>query len=219
MFKNKKQVLGVFLIAIGIIILLSRMDMIPDALSWITKWYSILLAIGLYNLITGNRSAAFIMLIIGGVFLVNDQGWFFLSWNYILPVVLIGIGIVFLFRNTYSGIQEGELSDEVFDSTSILGGAKHKITGNPVRGGRITCIMGGAEIDLRKAVISQGAIIEIFMVMGGAKITIPEEWNVQFEVNSIMSGFDDKRSVTFSPDAPTLIIRGTAFMGGGEIRS
>jgi len=156
---------------------------------------------------------------IGGVFLFEDLGFYDLNWSYIWPVALIGLGLLFIFRNSFGQSGVETIGDTHFDSTNILGGGKLRVTSSPLKGGKITSVMGGSEIDLSKTEIQGEAIIDVFTLMGGAEIRTPENWNVVNEVTSIMGGFDDKRSIQPTADGPTLRIKGTTLMGGIELKS
>jgi predicted membrane protein len=63
--------------------------------------------------------------------------------------------------------------------------------------------------------------IEINVAFGNVIIFVPEEWNVQLNVNSMFGAFQDKRLVknsdTNSPKI--LVIYGSILFGGGELRN
>jgi predicted membrane protein len=96
--ENKRVYLGVFLIAIGGLWILERLDFIPDIWEDIfISWQMLLIGIGVFSLIGGNKTTGIILILIGGFFLVDEVytiprelrqiGW---------PVVIIGIGVVML---------------------------------------------------------------------------------------------------------------------------
>ncbi len=219
MIKDKRKLLGILLIFAGTVMLLDRMDLLPEFLEWLASWYTILIAIGVYNILSGNKSSGIIMLVIGGFFLINDLDLFSISWSYVWPIALMGLGVLFLFRNSMSRFSEQTTDAQFFDATSVLGGGKQLITSNPMNGGRITCILGGAEVDLRKSVPANGAVIDIFNFMGGSEIRVPEDWNVSVEVSSILGGFQDKRNVAVHENSPVIKIKGFTILGGGEIKT
>jgi hypothetical protein len=78
--------------------------------------------------------------------------------------------------------------------------------------------MGGLEIDLRDASIKGEAIIDIFALMGGVEMRVPEDWLIIIDGFPFMGGFEDK---TRPPKETTkrLTIKGTAVMGGVEIKN
>lgn len=219
MVKQKRSLLGIILVAFGAIFLLKQMDIIPGSLSWLFRWYTILIVIGVYVMLTGKKSTGIILCAIGGVFLLNGLGVYDLNWSYVWPIALIALGLLFIFRKSFGESGAETTGDAHFDSTNILGGGKLRVTSSPLKGGNVTSIMGGAEIDLSKTEIQGEAVIDVFTMMGGAEIRAPENWNVINEVTSIMGGFEDSRSLQPTEAGPTLRIKGTTIMGGIELKS
>jgi predicted membrane protein len=78
--------------------------------------------------------------------------------------------------------------------------------------------MGGLEIDLHNASIKGEAVIDIFAMMGGVEMRVPEDWLVVIEGFPFMGGYENK---THAPKDTTkrLVIKGTAVMGGVEIKN
>ena len=59
-------------------------------------------------------------------------------------------------------------------------------------------------------------------MFGGVEISVPRGWEVQVDVTSIFGGFNDKRGPvepSSDNDKKTLIIKGFAIFGGGEVKS
>jgi len=79
--------------------------------------------------------------------------------------------------------------------------------------------MGGFELDLRDALMGADgtAQIEVFVIMGGLNILIPQNWTVASNVTPILGGVHDKTHANASSAAQQLIVRGTVLMGGIEI--
>ena len=65
--------------------------------------------------------------------------------------------------------------------------------------------------------------LNLYCIMGGVEITVPPNWDVEKRgAVCIMGGFSDKtRCIAEKLELPrkTLIIKGLAVMGGGEIRN
>jgi len=216
---NRRAALGILLVVIGAVILLKNAGVFPDSLWWIARWYTLILAIGIFNLFTGNRTAGIILTLIGGLFLLDGVGLFDFDWKYIWPVIIIIIGLAFIFRQRIESTDLVKEDGDFFDVVSIFGGSKQSVTGKGVRGGRVTSIFGGSEIDLRSSDLAPGAVIEVFTMFGGTEIRVPGHWRVNVEVSSILGGFENKRTPVDTADAPVLRIKGMTILGGGEVKS
>src|SRR6185436_17570810 len=100
---------------------------------------------------------------------------------------------------------------------------------SPFRGGDITAIMGGGQLDLRLATIPPGeeAILDIVAVMGGVEILVPSGWEVSTPIFPFMGGVEDKRFPPLPADPSAarkesggrLVLRGLVMMGGVHIKS
>ena len=225
---NKRGFLGAFLIIIGAILLLGNLGYLPYQITdVIFRWPMILIAIGVFNLIRKQYSAAIVTLAIGGVFLAPHivEGLSFRDIFKFWPAFLILAGVTFYFKRkeVMPMHRTATNSDEVIDEVDIFGGGTTQVESNNFKGGKITAIFGGGEIYMDRCKLSpEGAVLDIAMVFGGSKIIVPRDWNVKTEVVSIFGGFADKRnffSETPNDPSKTLIIKGVAIFGGGEIRS
>jgi hypothetical protein len=113
-------------------------------------------------------------------------------------------------------------STETVDVIAVMSRHQRVSNGPVFRGGEITSVMGRAELDLRKTTVAPGeeAVIEIFTLMGGATIRVPESWTVDVRAAPIMGGVKDRRTGARDvPGAPRIVIRGFIMMGGLDIRS
>jgi cell wall-active antibiotic response 4TMS protein YvqF len=86
---------------------------------------------------------------------------------------------------------------------------------------RVFAFWGNAEIDLTQALLAPGTSeIEIRCIMGSVEIIVPPDVRVESEVDAVLGSAEVQRQIasTTSPDAPTVRITGSAFMGSIEIR-
>jgi predicted membrane protein len=111
--------------------------------------------------------------------------------------------------------------DDILDATAIFGGVNKSIFSKSFRGGDITNIFGGTELDFTHADINGRAIIDITQVFGGTKIIVPSNWQVIVDMSTIFAGTDDKRmkSIQAAKSDKVLIIKGVSIFAGLEIRS
>ncbi|MFB8212511.1 MULTISPECIES: DUF1707 domain-containing protein [unclassified Streptomyces] len=76
---------------------------------------------------------------------------------------------------------------------------------------------GGGDIDLREASFeSRETVIRCFTIMGGLRVAVPPDLNVEVRGIGIMGGFgeDTKEESAPAPDAPRVRVTGFALMGG-----
>lgn len=228
---NKRIYFGIFLIALGAFWVMERLGLFPDFWNDILiSWQMLLIGIGIFSIIGGNKTAGTILIVIGGFFLVPEIvtipyelrriGW---------PLLVIGIGVVLLVthsRKRHDGpvIDPGKKQGmDYFDDFVIFGGREVFVNSQNFYGGKTTSIFGGTEYDLRQANLSQnGAVIDCLSIFGGSGFKVPPDWNVKNEVTAIFGAFTDKRGAmgnqVVTDPAKTLVIRGFAAFGGVEIK-
>ncbi|HVZ57909.1 MAG TPA: LiaF domain-containing protein [Chitinophagaceae bacterium] len=232
---------GIFLLVIGSAALLKSMDFnLPD---WLFTWQTLLIALGLFIGIRHrfSGSAWFILLLVGGAFLLNDYVLAGDLHKHIWPIVIIAIGLFFLLNpgrhrrdwmdhldqktrddNTGKSWEAAGNSKEDFvDATSIFGGVKKNILSKDFRGGDITNIFGGTELNLTQADIHGTIWLDITEIFGGTKLIIPTNWTVKSEVVTIFGGVEDKRPIQHITDNPEkiLLLKGTVIFGGIDIKN
>jgi predicted membrane protein len=116
--------------------------------------------------------------------------------------------------------RESYSSDDYIDATSIFGGVHKKVVSKSFKGGDVTTVLGGTEIDLTQADFTGTIRLEITQIMGGTKIIVPPHWEVRSEVTAVFAGFEDKRQQpAMTNPEKVLIINGTSFLGGIELKN
>ncbi|WP_207632472.1 LiaF transmembrane domain-containing protein [Foetidibacter luteolus] len=238
--RNNGFLTGIFFIAGGILLLAYKMG--ADIPSWIFSWPMILICIGLIMGIQSRfkNGGAYIMILIGSLFLIDKLIPEVNMGNYIAPIAIIGVGIMFLLKRrhhdkevfaekwqrnmetTSNAAYEINSTDaEFIESTNIFGGAKKVIMSKNFKGGEITCFMGGAEIDLSKADIQGRTVMNLTNIFGGTKLNVPSNWDVKSEISAVFGGVEDKRPIQYlnTDPAKILILNGTCIFGGIEINS
>ncbi len=79
-------------------------------------------------------------------------------------------------------------------------------------------VMGGDEIDLREAEIEGGELtVNVFTLMGGANIYIPDSIELDIGGFSVMGGNTEIGVERLRPGAPRVMIRAYNLMGGATI--
>lgn len=233
---------GLFLLFAGFLLLAYKMGApIP---SWVFTWPVLLIAIGLLSGIKSrfHNPGAYILILIGGVFLVDQSIPGIDLHNYIAPIILIGLGLLFILRpkgrscgryrtqrwqrahfENYNPASPAGAKDseEYLDIHAVLGGIKKNIQSKNFKGGEIVCFMGGAEISFMQADIQHPVVLEVNNVFGGTKLIIPGNWEVQTEISAVFGGVEDKRNFQNNIPDPNkkIILRGSCVFGGIEINN
>lgn len=114
----------------------------------------------------------------------------------------------------------GHSDEDYVILSTYLGGNNRVVTSKRFQGAKLTCIMGGLEIDLHNADFQGTVVVDVFCAFGGLEIKVPSNWYVRNEVTPIIGGMEDNRRnfITHSQDK-VLIIRGNVLFGGIELKS
>jgi hypothetical protein len=82
-----------------------------------------------------------------------------------------------------------------------------------------TAIMGGVVLDLSEATFEQyESTINVFALMGGVEIRVPDDITVYVTGTGFMGAFEDKARVVGPEGAPVVRVTGFAMMGGVEVK-
>ena len=232
---------GVFVMAIGMVFLADRLGVgFPD---WVFSWPMILIAFGIFAGIKhGFKNGGWmIMTLIGTVFLfdrIYDGSVDLIP--FLLPGLLIIVGLVIAFRpwrNNHHGRcgrsfrdrrrsykenpAAAPANEDFIEALSIFGGSQKSIFSKNFKGGDITAIFGGNDLNLTQADFTGTVVLETVNIFGGTTIMIPSNWQVKDEMVNIFGGTDDKRVAPPTVEQPSkiLIISGVSVFGGVEIKS
>jgi len=226
-FFAPRLVLGSAIILIGAIFMLGNLNIL-DPHDYFRYWPVILIIAGLAYIFQCQHGPGkiwgFILTTVGFAMLLDRLNFInFNLWNY-WPLILVFIGGSMIIRSSVLRRKTTEPIIETSDAinfikaVAVMGGFKRYNNSQDFKGGELTAIMGGLEIDLREASIKGEAVIDIFALMGGVEMRVPEDWLVIIDGFPFMGGFEDN---TRPPKESTkrLIIKGTAIMGGLEIKN
>lgn len=226
--------LGTIIIAVGIIWLLNNLGVIP-ARDVGDYWPVILIVIGLLRVVNTRSPAGLvwgtIVAGVGTLVLLGNLDLFHFDWQRYWPVVLIGWGVLILLRPwhwngpwyRHPPPGDGAPAANTVGLWAIFGGSKRQVDSQDFRGGDLSAMFGGVELDLRKAAIAADvAVIDVSAMFGGIEIRVPETWSVESKGVGILGGFSDEtRQPTPDPAVKPqrLVVTGTALFGGVAIKN
>jgi hypothetical protein len=213
--------LGLVLIAVGLVLTLDSAGILrTDGLG---RWWPLLLiGVGIVKVRQpredGQRAAGVALLLLGGLFLFTSVLAVRSAW----PLLLVAFG-VFLFLQGVEGPPKESVA--VWDSPylsdmALIGYLKRSHHSADFRGGSVTAVMGGVELDLRKASLTSGtAYLDVVAFWGGIEIKVPSSWTVDARVVPLMGAFENKVDSLSASGGPRLVVRGHAVMGAVVIGS
>jgi len=245
-FRKGSNILpGLFILGIGALLLMRQMGFFFPF--WFFTWPMFLIALGVFvGLRHGFRGGGWVILIlIGGVFLIDNFNPVFNIKHYLWPLIIIGVGLVILLRpsrcrrwregrfrgrfhrweDRYGAVPPGPMpgdqpeqfsKEDFIDVTSVFGGVKKIVVSKNFKGGDITNFMGGTEVNLTQADFNGAVTIDTTNIFGGTKLIVPASWDVKSDITAIFGGIEDKRDLhTIKPDSNKLLILDGTCMFGG----
>jgi hypothetical protein len=109
-----------------------------------------------------------------------------------------------------------EDSDEL-DLVTIMGGRALRSGSDSFLGGNCLTVFGGLDLDMRRANLGPtGADLDLVIVCGGIRLTVPDDWRVSVTSRSIAAGVDAPGRPA-DADAPRLRIRAIVIGGGLQV--
>jgi hypothetical protein len=221
---------ALIVIGIGVLFLLNNLNIFFMHDIW-RFWPAILIAAGLAKMVdspySNGKATGGILVGVGALFLANTLGFLSLRWVDVWPLLLIGAGLLMLWSRLAppmlgtpeipAGAHEGTLNEY-----AIFGGVDRKMTTDDFRGGHVSAMFGGVEIDLRRAGMrGDSAVVDVTSLFGGVEFKIPPNWVAIASIAAIFGGFGNK-SVQPNAEMPgvkRLYIKGAAIFGGVNVKN
>jgi hypothetical protein len=188
-----------------------------DYLEW---WPLVVIALGLAHLPQRQWVTTVVLVGIGMLFLPSLP---FLPHFHVALILglwplLISYGGVALIRQALSPAAKNAAANNSFHTVAVMGGVGRGVASSDFVGGDAVAVMGGCQINLGAAKITKEAVIDVLAFWGGIEIKVPRGWRIENQVLPILGGIVDKTERDVPAGAPTLIIRGSAIMGGVEVK-
>ncbi|MGA8265851.1 MAG: DUF5668 domain-containing protein [Ignavibacteriaceae bacterium] len=241
---DSRNVIGIILVVLGGLFLLDSMDVIDFNIARVIfSFPAILIILGIVLILNTSRRLLGSMILVVGMFFMIPRifPWVYYDGHIVFPVLLIVFGIYIILRKRTYRTPEGEykhnqdehttqnykgydqINSDRVDDVSIFGGGHKIIISDNFKGGNITNIFGGSEIDLKDCKLAPGVnVIDFVAVFGGSNIIVPSDWKILIDVLPVFGGFSNKvrrdPNAVIDPDK-TLLIKGFVLFGGGEVRS
>lgn len=211
---------GLLVIVIGTALLLSNLNVVQVGDIVRDWWPLVIVMVGVIVFINDRAAYLWALLIMafGVVFQLNILNVIDVSpWQLLWPAIIIAVGVSIIGSRATAGKKLSKTDRH--DVTAILSGSEQKNNSQNYLGGRITAVMGGVTVDLRKAIIEKEATLDLFAFWGSIEIIVPEDIIVKNQLSNILGGTEDKTAPTKLKQAPTLQIIGDVIMSSVEIKN
>ena len=225
MIKISNILWGLVFIVVGVIFGLNALN-ITNINIFFDGWWTLFIIvpcfIGLFK--DEDKSSNLIGLVIGICLLLGCINIieFALIWKLMVPVILVMIGLSFIFKDTLNSKIKKEIKKlnktETKEYCSCFSGQTIDFNNEEFKGCTISAIFGGAKCDLKNAIIKNDVVINATSIFGGITIYVPEGVNVKISSTSIFGGVSDERKNKTKNNEYTIYINTTSMFGGIEIK-
>lgn len=217
--------LGLTVMAVGVLLTLDNLG-IGHWESYVRRFWPVaLIAVGALKIRqsrdgSGGAFGGFLFALAGTWLLLEHTALVRIRFVDVWPLLVVFFGVYLVWQGV-AGPRRRQLVDAnaTVSAMAILGGVTHGNNSRAFKGGDLTAVMGGCEIDLRQASIDGEATIDVFAVWGGIEIRVPEDWTVVSRVASVMAGFSDSTRPTQAALGKRLVIRGMILMAGVDVKN
>ena len=219
-------ILGLILILLGVVIGINSLGIAKIDIffeGWWTLFIIIPCFIGLIK--DEDKKGSIIGLIIGVLLLLSARNIldFAIVWKLIIPIILVIIGVSFIFKDTFNKKVNDEIkklnkNSKNKDELCATFSSQNVRVDDEFNGINLTSVFGGIKYDLRDAKIKKDTLIKACSVFGGIDILVPENVKVKVKSSSIFGGVDNKSKSSVKDDSCTIYIDATCVFGGVDIK-
>ena len=226
--KNTRRILwGIILVVFGVLFGLDVVDII-DMKDLFEGWWTFFIILpsivsiiadrekiwGIAGLFTGS------VLFLACQDIIEDSAVIKL----IIPFIIVLVGIKLIFKDLFNkDVKAAKQKAEAIGApakeyAATFSGNDVDFSGESFTSAKVNAVFGGMKCDLRNAVITDGAVLDISAIFGGIDILVPSDINVKISTTSIFGGTSDKRITKPVNGAVTLYITGNCIFGGADIK-
>lgn len=225
MKKMSNWLWGIFFILVGVIFAINALG-VADINIFFDGWWTLFIIvpcfIGLFN--DEDKKGSIIGLLIGGLLLLGclDVINFDLIWKLMVPIVLVIIGLSFIFKDAFNSKIKEEIKklnksgNKEYSAT--FSGQDLDFSNEEFSGCTLNAVFGGVKCDLREAIIKEDALINASSIFGGITILVPNDVNVKIKSTAVFGGVSDERKKKTKDGQITIYVEATTVFGGIEIK-
>ena len=224
-----RLVIGAFVILVGVLALAENLFGVHSH-QLIQFWPAVFVLVGALKVTHTRRSSGYLvggaLILLGVLMTLSNMELITFRLRDWWPLLLIVAGAALMVRgkmelriDSFERLSNGTgVSSSDLNAVAIMSGNKLTVTSQDFRQGEATAVMGGIEIDFRRASFQGEAHLRVFAFWGGIELKVPSDWSVECRALAIMGGVEDK-TVPASQASKRLVIDGFVMMGGVGIRN
>lgn len=219
---GKRAVIGVMIILIGVAALLGSLDIMDTGNLFSMYWPILLILFGIASLLDRQSGSFFglVLVVVGVFFQLKNLEILFTHvdlWEILWPVLIIIAGLWFIFPK-----KKHIYSLDAINNAAIFGGADIVNNSQHFKGGEVTAVFGGLDIDLTGCDIDDGedVVIDAFAAFGGVTFKVPADWHVEMRGLPILGGWENKKNFPKNGPRPTktITVKSMIICGGIEVK-
>ena len=221
-----KYIIGFLLIFIGLILGLNAFG-ITNINLFFSGWWTLFIIIpSLVGLINDKEKTSSLIFLIIGVWLFlaeRDLIEYELLIKLLLPVILISIGLLLVFKDVLS-INGKEIkkinanNKESNNYIAIFGSQDLKFEDEKVENLDLKSLFGGIKLDLIYEKIEKDIVINTLSVFGGIDIYVPDDVKVKVSSTPFFGGVEVKRGKQSSKKEITIYLNSVCIFGGVDVK-
>jgi len=229
---NRSQhrvVFGALIILVGVLALLDNLHVF-DARQVVHFWPMVFVVFGGLKLYQARDAGGYLvggaLVAVGVGMTLQNMGIIAVRWRDWWPLLLIAGGVLVIVVGVMGRKLEGNVvpieqrsgSESSIDAGAFMSGINVTNDAQDFQGGKVSAVVGGVEIDLRKASIRDTATLSVFALMGGIVLRVPEDWSVVVNCSPMLGCVESKAVPPVNP-SKRLLVHGFIIMGGMEVKN
>lgn len=211
---------GLVLIAIGILVG-GKVAGFWEFSVFFPGWWSLFLIVPCFlGMIKNGPGPVNTILLLCGVLILLVQNGVVdgsMAQKLMLPAIFFILGLFFLVGSVCRGARRQYKGTKEYTAT-FAGNVVRLPQDERFQGCVADAVFGGLELDLRDAVIEDGAVIEASGIFGGVDIKVPEGINVKLRRTVLFGGAKSGRARSMQTGVPVLYVNATCMFGGVDIK-
>lgn len=220
MRRTSNIVWGLVLIVLGIIFGLNALELTNINVFFPGWWTLFIIIPSFIGIITDSEKTWSIICFLIGIFVllgINDYISFELVGKLVFPVILIILGISFIFKDNLSKklkkeLEQAKKSDKSYVATFS---SNDVYIDKDFKGCEVNAVFGEVNLDLRNAKITDNCIIKTSSIFGEVNIKVPEDIKVETLSTSIFGSTDNNKK---DGSKHTIYVEAFNLFGGTDIK-